>query len=524
MNPLMRSINSLPKKSPTKPKTPAEVAAEMLKLQQQQAQNATMVTKPSSPTPTPAPTPTPKPSPQWSPKPAVGAMDENTSNPYYEQNQMLQGNYDVTAGPNPNQAPKPKPVNPLQSTASITTPVVAGYGINSLLGGSSSAGGIASQMVPASSAMTPIASATESALGIGAAAPAVNMSLVPSAAAPWWAAPGGSDAAALGSNIGSGLEYLGVGAESAGAIGSGLGTAIPVVGGLYGGYNLAQNLLDDKKDPMGGAMSGVATGAALGSFIPGVGTLVGGGLGALAGGALGMTGSGKGEDQVARDKVRAALQSAGMLDDKYNLTLADESKFDIGADGSIQNYNVDFEKEGVGDIVAAANPLAALVTGGDPKLKSDFAGYFTNAAMSSGESLENIKKFYADAGFDHAKAYAGINKLAEEGKLSREEADAYLNGLDSLFGVNAYAKGAEPVSEGRGSGGGSSKPKPAPAAPTPIVDPTPPTYGEPSGTEPVSLNDYVNAIVAVNTANQSEDPATQIMKLMKMKNPLYGSI
>lgn len=499
-NPLARNINSAISKPAIKPKTPAEVAAEMLKQKQ-----ATMTAKTGEPMPQPAPTPTP--SPQWSPPPS-GPND--WINPLYEGAQqgglpqgatVVNGNGQVaTVG-----GPTPKPANPLATTANIAAPVVAGYGVNSVLGGSSSAG----SAVPAA----------PSVIGAGTGAPAAPEIL--------YAGPNTtSDAALLGSNITGGLEYLGVGPETAGMVGSGLGTALPVAGGALGAYGLYNNLTDNQKDPLGGAASGAALGASVGSFFPGVGTLVGAGVGALAGGAAGMTGGDKGKDQLGRDQVRAGLKDAGVIDDKYNLTLADGSKFDIGADGSIQNYNVDFEKDGVGNIVAAANPLAALITAGNPKLRSDFAGYFANAAMSSGDTLENIKKFYADAGFDHAKAYAGINKLVEDGSLDRAEADAYLNGLDQLFGVGAYGKGEGEKSEAKPrSGGGSSKPKPTPEAPTPIAPGTPPTYGEPSGTAPVSVQDYVAAIDAVNAANQSSESQTDaILKLMKMKNPLFGGI
>lgn len=75
-------------------------------------------------------------------------------------------------------------------------------------------------------------------------------------------APAGSDFAAMGT----------------------LGQAATGVGGILGAYNLAHNWGHEGK--IGGTMNGMATGAAIGSFIPGipgVGTVIGGGIGALLG-------------------------------------------------------------------------------------------------------------------------------------------------------------------------------------------------------------------------------------------------
>jgi gas vesicle protein len=106
--------------------------------------------------------------------------------------------------------------------------------------------------------------------------------------------------AALGGSFGpvaSGAEYAaslsgaGTGATTAG--GGFLSNALPIAGGLYGAYTLGQNLMDNKKDPLGGAASGAALGASVGSVLPGVGTLIGGGIGAVVGGLAGLFGTDK---------------------------------------------------------------------------------------------------------------------------------------------------------------------------------------------------------------------------------------
>lgn len=190
--------------------------------------------------------------------------------------------------------------------------------------------------------------------------------------------------------------------------------------------------------------------------------------------------SGKDKDQTYRDNVRKNWQSTGVLDKDFNLTLADGNKFDVGKDGSIQNYNVDFNKEGIGDVVAMANPLAAIMSGGSEKLTSDFAGYLTNAALSSGDAKANIRKVYEDAGIDWEIAHGIISEMEKQkdkfgNVLSKERADAYRNGLDEFFEMNAYAgKNKIPTKK---SGEGNSQVAPVnnpPAVAASPKEPSPP--------------------------------------------------
>lgn len=224
--------------------------------------------------------------------------------------------------------------------------------------------------------------------------------------------------------------------------------------------------------------------------------------------------SGKHPDQYQRDAVRDRLKEIGMIDDGYNLTNTDGTKFDIGKDGSIKNYNLDFNKDGIGDIVGLAQGLAAFITGGDEKATSDLTGYMVNAAMQSGDPRANLLKYAADAKIDHDTAYGGINALAgaEENPLDRDRADAYLNGLDQLFGTGAYAEGSGESSGGKkkSKSKGSSKSEDKPI--TPIAPPVPKDSPPPQTSQPVSGDDYVQAIVAVNDANS--------VNKKKRKNPL----
>lgn len=148
---------------------------------------------------------------------------------------------------------------------------------------------------------------------------------------------------------------------------------------------------------------------------------------------------GKGKDQLARDAVRKNLLKSGFVDDKYNVTLPDGSTYNIGVDGSKfgKASDVDFSKEGIGDVVGAINPLVEIITGGNDKLRSDFAGYLTNAAISSGDANTNVKALYEKAGIDKTSAVEAINAMAEGGSITPEEKAAYLNGLNSVFGGDA---------------------------------------------------------------------------------------
>lgn len=172
--------------------------------------------------------------------------------------------------------------------------------------------------------------------------------------------------------------------------------------------------------------------------------------------ALGTFGSSKGEDQVKRDAVRKALQEGGFFGegkDDWTLDNPDGSGWNVGIDGSklAQQTAVDTEKQGAA--IGAMNPLAYLLTGGDEKLATSFAGYFTNTitqgaggsdlAVANANALDKYKK----AGFDTPeKAHAGIDELVKAGKLDPEKAAAFHGGIDTVFGKAPKATGTSGTS------------------------------------------------------------------------------
>jgi hypothetical protein len=221
--------------------------------------------------------------------------------------------------------------------------------------------------------------------------------------------------------------------------------ALPFAGAL-GARDLYQNW-GQRQGPVRGAVSGAATGAAIGSAVPGVGTLIGGGVGALLGGAAGLLKTGKHEDQVKRDGLRASLQGMGFLDEKFNVSLADGSKFNVGVDGGHREPNgvsggrrafeVNTENPLHTQAVGWANPIAEIMSGGDDKLRSDFAGYLANAAMSNADGHEGVRanmlNFLAKAGLDAGSATQKLAELKTAGRITEEEYGAYINGLGTMF-------------------------------------------------------------------------------------------
>ena len=191
-------------------------------------------------------------------------------------------------------------------------------------------------------------------------------------------------------------------------------------------------------------------------------------------------GSSKDKDQMNRDVLRKELRKTNFLDDKYNVTLADGNKWDMGVDGShmLDNiganidgknqrhtYDADFSDPRTAEAVGAMQGLGAIFSGtGAGKRKDQTTGLLTNAVLSSGDWQQNAMKLIADAGLNHDSAYGLIHQMSQETdkkkpKMEVADADAMKNALDKLYGVGAYA-----------NSGGPKKTTPTPKAPgTPAV-------------------------------------------------------
>jgi hypothetical protein len=212
-----------------------------------------------------------------------------------------------------------------------------------------------------------------------------------------------------------------------------------IAGGVMGALDIALNW--GRSTPAKGAASGSAVGAMIGTFItPGIGTAIGAALGAIGGGLLGSIKTGKHADQKLRDEVRGLLVEKGVLDSNYAIGLADGSRFDIGYDGGPKKelggrrpYETDAANPLTKYAVSWLNPVVAFLSQGNPKVQSDFVGYFANAATSNAKSLNDVKAnvntIMKQFGLNDTKLVKGISQAAEAGELPADEAQAWLNGV-----------------------------------------------------------------------------------------------
>jgi len=235
--------------------------------------------------------------------------------------------------------------------------------------------------------------------------------------------------ATVATAAGTGTKVLGAAASTA-----------TIVGGIYGAYDLIANW--GASTPAQGASSGMAVGAAFGTIIggPGFGTAIGAAIGTIAGGLIGAIQSGKHKDQKVRDQMREALVNAGILNSDYKLPLADGTMYNMGLDGGPRAefggrrpYEIDSSNPLTKYAISWVNPLVELLAQGNPKLKSDFVGYFTNAALTNAKSLDDVRKnvnlFVQRFGLTDESLAQAITKAAQSGAIPPDVAGAYINGI-----------------------------------------------------------------------------------------------
>lgn len=135
------------------------------------------------------------------------------------------------------------------------------------------------------------------------------------------------------------------------------------------------------------------------------------------------------------------LQQKGALDENYNLSLADGSKYDIGKDGSTQAYNVDLKGEMSHQAIGWANPLAEVMSGGDPKLRENFAGYFANAGMSNAKTLDDVKANILAIAEKTGMSQEQIQEaLKASTTLSEPDKAAMMNGVGTLYDAKNHGQ------------------------------------------------------------------------------------
>ena len=252
------------------------------------------------------------------------------------------------------------------------------------------------------------------------------------------------------------LEYLGVDtsgstAASTPTTGSTASGFLSAAGAAYSGYQMIDNW--GESNWKAGASQGASMGAYVGSFFGGWGSAVGAVAGAAIGAVAGSIKSGKHKDQKLRDNGRDFLQSREMINDKYQLSLADGSEFDIGVDGGHRFTNIDgtdraaYQTDPSNPLtdraIAWLDPLAEVLMGGNEKLRSDFSGYFVNAATSNAnnylELRDNALAIYAQSDITPQAVFESVAQLAQSGQIDQQRAAAYFNSLQELFAPVANA-------------------------------------------------------------------------------------
>lgn len=166
-----------------------------------------------------------------------------------------------------------------------------------------------------------------------------------------------------------------------------------------------------------------------------------------------MMKSGKSQAQRIRDDFRGDLKEAGVADDKYNVTLADGTKFNIGLDGKTKYQNVgeniDGKKTRNAWDVDFSNPLAKFASdkidpmirsiygADDPKAKffpGQYTGMLVNAATSNAKSeadvMANIETMLGKSKFAQ-QAGVGVTPpppaKAPKGQVARVSPGMYVN-------------------------------------------------------------------------------------------------
>jgi hypothetical protein len=202
---------------------------------------------------------------------------------------------------------------------------------------------------------------------------------------------------------------------------------------------------------MGGAASGAAIGAGVGSIVPGVGTAIGAGVGAVIGataGAVGSwTGSHKGKAQFMRDNIRGVLQQNNILDQNYQGTLADGSKYDFGKDGKTLKWK-EIDK------ISAANPKSwnstipltdalAAAYGFVGQKASDISAWYGKAAVSNAgddptKAIKNAQHFAQQQGITYDQIKAKLDEAKADNRINQNQYDYYMGGARQLTaGVKA---------------------------------------------------------------------------------------
>lgn len=290
-----------------------------------------------------------------------------------------------------------------------------------------------------------------------------------------------------GDKIGAGLSgasAVSLGAAAANSAGAGfagsqtLGAAAPYLGaaaGLYQGYQTAEMVGDTAAGSQrnrNAALGGAASGAMIGGSIGGpVGLVIGAAVGGLAGATASWTGSKKGKAQFMRDNIRGVLQEGGILDDKFQGTLADGTKYDFGKDGSTLKWkNVDKLAKDNPNSWSATVPLTdalAAAYGFVGQKASDISAWYAKGAISNANNdpavaIKNAQHFAQQQGITYDLIKTKADEALADNRISKSQYEHYLNGATQL---TAGMPKANPQSPGVSTRPPAPLPPSTPSAP-----------------------------------------------------------
>lgn len=219
----------------------------------------------------------------------------------------------------------------------------------------------------------------------------------------------------------------------------------------------------------------------------------------------GMTigGGGKSQDQKSRDFFRDDIQERGLVDDDYNLTLADGTKANIGIDGnggkhdvrnpsslvgadkptSIHTYDTDYTNDMDFASGMAGNTLTRLLYGGRNKSIDQVGNQIGNALLGSvgygkdmtpenfNTVMANARGVYSQAGIKSKEdGFALVSQALKEGRLTRADAIGAQQVFNMMYDKNGYDSASKLMS-GRMPGVRGMADAP-PRSPTVEIEPT----------------------------------------------------
>lgn len=267
---------------------------------------------------------------------------------------------------------------------------------------------------------------------------------------------GGINMAAGAANLAA-SGALGTGAETMASNAAG-GNLIPGLNLAAGGYSAYQtakatgSMAAGKQRDVAASLGGLGAGAGLGGAAAGMmygapagpmGMLIGAGVG-LAAGYLGSKfGSHKGKAQFMRDNIRGVLQKNNVLDENYQGTLADGSKYDFGKDGKSLKWSeidkiVERQPKAWNAAVPAADALAASY-GFVGQKASDIAAWYAKGAVSNAAddptvARANMQHFAKQQGITMDLITQKLNQAKEENRINQTQYDYYMRGANDLLG------------------------------------------------------------------------------------------